>query len=120
MESPSKFCQTCARPFADRKSWQSRGISDQIRYCSAACRRSKPHAYDLGLEARVMQAIQQTSVQPMLFSELALRLQVHEQQRKRLEWAVRRLALRGKLTLIQAGRMIDPGHARHPYHISLA
>lgn len=37
---PQKVCVVCGRPFAWRKKWEK--VWDEVRYCSARCRRSKP------------------------------------------------------------------------------
>ncbi|MCW8843154.1 MAG: DUF2256 domain-containing protein [Rhodobacteraceae bacterium] len=36
---PSKTCATCGRPFTWRRKWQA--VWDEVRYCSARCRRGK-------------------------------------------------------------------------------
>jgi hypothetical protein len=38
----TKPCLTCGRPFANRKSWESRGQWEEIKYCSDKCRKNKP------------------------------------------------------------------------------
>jgi len=35
----SKICPICNRPFENRKTWESRGIWDQVKYCSKKCRK---------------------------------------------------------------------------------
>ncbi|MCI5051374.1 MAG: DUF2256 domain-containing protein [Candidatus Pacebacteria bacterium] len=37
----SKICPTCNRIFYNRKRWSSRGIWDDIKYCSEKCRKQK-------------------------------------------------------------------------------
>jgi hypothetical protein len=40
----SKVCPICKRGFENRKKWESRGMWDQIIYCSDKCRKeSKPN-----------------------------------------------------------------------------
>ncbi len=36
-----KLCKTCQRPFHNRKKWESRGLWENILYCSDACRNKK-------------------------------------------------------------------------------
>lgn len=36
-----KYCPVCQRPFHNRKKWESRGIWEQIIYCSEKCRKRK-------------------------------------------------------------------------------
>ncbi len=35
----SKICPICHRVFENRKTWESRGIWDQVKYCSKKCRK---------------------------------------------------------------------------------
>ncbi len=41
-ELPVKACATCGRPFVWRKAWAK--VWDEVRYCSDACRLSRPKA----------------------------------------------------------------------------
>ena len=34
----TKICPVCNRPFENRKKWESRGLWEQIVYCSERCR----------------------------------------------------------------------------------
>jgi hypothetical protein len=34
-----KSCPVCGRPFVNRKKWRSRGVWEQVVYCSKRCRR---------------------------------------------------------------------------------
>jgi hypothetical protein len=36
-----KVCITCKREFSNRKSWESRGIWLEVKYCSKACNKFK-------------------------------------------------------------------------------
>ncbi|MCA1754852.1 MAG: DUF2256 domain-containing protein [Spirochaeta sp.] len=37
----TKLCKTCGRPFANRKKWESRGLWNQIEYCSKRCQQNR-------------------------------------------------------------------------------
>lgn len=41
LKSQIKECIVCKRPFTNRKRWESRGQWDQIKYCSAGCKKHK-------------------------------------------------------------------------------
>ena len=43
---PHKPCATCGRPMSWRKAWAKNW--DQVRHCSAACRRARPGALPRG------------------------------------------------------------------------
>ncbi|MEC7802686.1 MAG: DUF2256 domain-containing protein [Verrucomicrobiota bacterium] len=38
IKNQTKVCPRCGRSFSNRKKWQSRGIWDQVLYCSVKCR----------------------------------------------------------------------------------
>jgi hypothetical protein len=37
-DAEQKICVQCGRPFSNRKKWRSRGVWDQVIYCSERCR----------------------------------------------------------------------------------
>lgn len=37
----TKKCITCSREFNNRKSWESRGLWKEVKYCSDACKKFK-------------------------------------------------------------------------------
>ena len=119
MEMSLRCCLTCARPFSDRATWRAREISAEVRYCSAGCRRNKPTQRDRALEQKVMSALE-ASIHiefKVLEEELALQ---EASDKRRLERAIKRLALRGELQIKREGRVeAEPGNARKPFSISL-
>ncbi|MEC8420622.1 MAG: DUF2256 domain-containing protein [Verrucomicrobiota bacterium] len=38
IKSQIKICRKCGRSFSNRKKWQSRGIWNEVVYCSDKCR----------------------------------------------------------------------------------
>jgi len=37
----TKVCVVCGRPFSNRRRWARRGVWDEVRYCSQACRQRR-------------------------------------------------------------------------------
>ena len=46
----TKMCPVCGRPFGNRKKWESRGVWDQVIYCSDRCRRRGGAAKQKGIK----------------------------------------------------------------------
>lgn len=44
VKQQSKVCPSCKLAFHNRKKWQSRGMWDQIIYCSKKCRNNSSQA----------------------------------------------------------------------------
>jgi hypothetical protein len=46
----SKECLVCGRLFFNNKSYASRGIWDEVKYCSDRCRRNKNKVKETGIK----------------------------------------------------------------------
>ena len=109
---PEKTCDRCGRRFAWRKKWAKDW--DNVRYCSAACRRHKPGAQDQDREDRILNALRRMPGRDLPLHELADQPSEVEPLRR----AARRLALAGKIVLRQSGRVIDPRDLHGPVDIA--
>ena len=120
-ELPEGVCKSCGRFFSDRASWRSRGVSSEVRYCSAQCRRARPSKRDHELERDVLRALL-ASPSPLELSALSERLQVPDEQgaQRRLRCALRRLNHLNALTLTQNGRAVQPGQDRGSLSVCLS
>lgn len=122
MSTPAdRICASCGRSFAWRRAWARDW--DQVRYCSAACRRRKVRPVDRALEAAIVQLLEDrqpgASICP---SEAARRVADGDDEgwRELLEparRAARRLVAAGEVELTQGGRMVDPSTFRGPVRI---
>ncbi len=99
---PDKTCVRCGRRFAWRKKW-ARSWSD-VKYCSASCRRHKIGLADLAYEQRIMTALALAPRTGISLHELA----TDHDEVEPLRQAARRLAIAGRIRMIQSGRTIDP------------
>jgi hypothetical protein len=117
---PSKICATCGRQFQWRRSWARDW--DEVRYCSQACRRSKPGARERKLEAKILEMLAakpgNASICP---SDVARSVQPDDWRplMEPVRRAARRLVAAGAVEITQGGRKVDPSTARGPIRIRL-
>lgn len=111
---PEKTCERCGRRFAWRRKWARDW--DQVRYCSAGCRRHKLGVKDRNLEDRILASLRVISGGQLSLHELA----TDSSEIEPLRQAARRLALAGKIVLRQSGRVIDPRDLHGPVDIAVA
>jgi hypothetical protein len=115
---PDKVCAGCGRAFAWRRSlardW------DAVRWCSDACRRRGVRAVDEQLETAILELLDaRASGATICPSEAAQRVdadgwrELMEPARR----AARRLVDRGRLEVLQQGRVVDPSRARGPIRL---
>ncbi|MEE2681438.1 MAG: DUF2256 domain-containing protein [Planctomycetota bacterium] len=99
---PEKTCARCGRRFAWRKKWERDW--EQVRYCSNACRRRKIHDDDHALEKRILRTLEDSKNGDLPLESLLAKGDASEPLRQ----AARRLAIAGRIQMIQSGREIDP------------
>jgi hypothetical protein len=112
----TKTCATCGRPFDWRKKWER--TWDDVRYCSDACRRLRPNATDLRLEAAILQLLRPgMTICP---SEAARRVGGDDWRpfMERTRRAARRLQAAGDIVITQGGRQVGP-HFKGPIRLGL-
>ena len=110
---PEKTCACCGRRFSWRKKWERDW--EQVRYCSASCRRRKVGAADRAREDRIICALQSASIGHMPLSELAR----DSNEGECLRQAARRFALEGRILIYQKGRPVEPRDIRGPVDVAL-
>lgn len=109
---PSRICEVCGREMTWRKAWER--SFDEVRYCSKSCRRTRLSAGDVALERDVLAALDDCARGVVLDPEKAIL-----GERESVRRAVRRLAARGEVEVVQAGRVVDPSRARGPLGVRL-
>jgi hypothetical protein len=117
-----RICASCGRAFSWRKAWARDW--DQVRYCSAGCRRRKVRPVDRALETAILHLLAArapgASICP---SEAARAVAVggdDDAWRALMEparRAARRLVAAGEVELTQRGRVVDPSTFRGPVRI---
>jgi hypothetical protein len=103
----TKTCDSCGRVITWRKAWADDW--EQVRWCSAACRRRGVRPADRALEERILLAMGTTRRFP---------LATVEGDREEVRRAARRLAAAGRIRWTQKGHAVDPSTARGDVEIS--
>lgn len=121
MDAAEKTCASCGR----RIEWRRRWADDweQVRYCSAACRRRKVTAEDAALEAELLRMLQAGPRSATVDPDEVARAPHADDPASRAEparRAARRLVAAGVAEMVQRGRIVDPSTARGPVQVRLA
>ncbi|NYE38584.1 hypothetical protein F4692_003734 [Nocardioides cavernae] len=129
MPPEPKTCQSCGRTIEWRKKWERDW--DQVRYCSAACRKRGVSDVDRRLESTILDLLDQRAASATICPSEAARAVAagtgggsdDEGWRDLMEparRAARRLVERGEVEITQAGHVVDPSTAKGPIRIRRA
>lgn len=121
MSPPTKICRSCGRTITWRKAWER--TWDEVRYCSAACRRRRLRDVDVALEAAVRDLLRQRPRTATICPSEAARAVGGDDWQALMEparAAARRLVASGEVEITQDGRVVDPSRARGPIRIRAA
>ncbi|MFB9314790.1 DUF2256 and DUF3253 domain-containing protein [Nocardioides plantarum] len=122
MPPADKTCVACGRRIAWRKKWERDW--DEVRYCSASCRRQKVDPTDRALETSILDLLAQRAADKTICPSEAARAVATDT--KRDDWrelmeparrAARRLVDAGEVEITQAGHVVDPSTAKGPIRI---
>jgi hypothetical protein len=125
-ETPKKekICKTCGRAFAWRKKWEKDW--DVVKYCSDACRGSKPGEADAALEAAILELLAERGGDKTICPSEAAKLVGGKTARRDWEGlmeparaAARRVVAQGKIVITQGGRVVDGSTAKGPIRLKL-
>ncbi len=126
---PTKTCASCGRTITWRKAWEQDW--EQVRYCSAACRRRGVHEVDEALEGALVALLSARAAGATVCpSEAARRVATpasgdapeEEAWRALMEparAAARRLVAAGRVEITQGGHVVDPSTAKGPIRVRL-
>ena len=119
MTTTEKTCVCCGRRIEWRATWERDW--EQVRYCSAACRRRGVNAEDRQLEQAVLALlVDRAATATVCPSEVARTVGTEESWRSLMEparRAARRLVAAGRVEITQGGRVVDPSTAKGPIRI---
>ena len=122
MKHSRKICVVCGREVYWRKKW--RNTWHQVKYCSQACRKAGLGEIDMALEKTIMHLLHlRSSDSTICPSEAAQKYAGDpdkEKWRPLLEQtrsASRRLAHRGKISILQDGKTVDPCNFKGPIRL---
>lgn len=114
MTVADKTCASCGRRIEWRAKWQRDW--DQVRYCSASCRRRGVTAEDQRLEEVTLSLLAgRAGSSTICPSEVARAVGSEESWRSLMEparRAARRLVATGEVEITQGGRVVDPSTAK--------
>ena len=114
-----KHCNSCGRPFNKQKRHEKNW--DEIKYCSAKCRKERLETKQNELEEFILEKL--TTVSNICPSQIALEIYGKETLRQMMEpvrCACRRLHLRKKIIITQSKRPIKDLNFRGPIRIKLS
>lgn len=104
-----------------RRAWARN--PDEVRYCSAACRRRRrPRGDDVELERAIVRLLDERPRGATICPAEAARAVRPDDWREWMERtraAARRLCAGGRLEIVQGGRAVDPSTARGPIRLRL-
>jgi hypothetical protein len=116
---PPKTCATCGRTFEWRSRWARDW--DEVRYCSAACRRPL-RPLDRELEDTIVELLESRAASATICPSEAARAVAPDAWRQEMEAArraARRLVAAGRIDITQGGRVVDPSRAKGPIRLRL-
>lgn len=116
-----KTCAACGRRIQWRKKWERDW--DDVRYCSAACRRRGVSGTDRQLEEEILGLLDDRAAGATICPSEAARRVGGDDWRDLMEparRAARRLVDAGHVEITQAGHVVDPSTAKGPIRIRRA
>ncbi len=120
MPPAAKTCASCGRTIQWRKKWERDW--EQVRYCSAACRRRGVSNVDEDLEQRILAMLGSRARSSTICPSDVARAMSSDEWRPLMEpvrRAARRLVDRGEIQITQKGAVVDPSTAKGPIRIRL-
>ena len=120
MPPEPKTCAACGRTIEWRKKWARDW--DDVRWCSAACRRRGVTDQDADLQRRVLAMLADRARTSSICPSDVARDVAPDDWRPLMEpvrRAARRLVQRGEVEITQKGSVVDPSTAKGPIRIRL-
>lgn len=118
MHPEEKTCASCGRRIEWRRRWADDW--DQVRYCSAGCRRHGVTDVDRRLEQTILDLLARRARTSTICPSDAARSVDADGWRDLMEparRAARRLVAAGSVVVTQGGRVVDPSTAKGPIRI---
>lgn len=125
-----KLCKACRRPIQWQKKWEQDW--DVVKFCSESCSGYRSGEKDAALEAAILELLAERGADDCICSSEAAKLVGGSGRDKdkasRRDWealllparaAARRLAVAGKVEVMQHGRAVDPAIAKGPILLRL-
>ncbi|MEM1350568.1 MAG: DUF3253 domain-containing protein, partial [Myxococcota bacterium] len=93
---------------------------EDVKYCSASCRRDKPNHTDRALEDAILAELEARPGRAGVDPETVVSFVPADRRgnmRERARRAARRLVADGRVEMIQRGRPVDPSTAKGAVHV---
>ena len=114
MKGDTKICASCGRVITWRKKWED--CWDEVKYCSAGCRKKKVTKVDGELEVAIMELLgKRANGATACPSEVAREFFPEDEwkgEMERVRKAARRLVDAGKVEILQKGQVVDASTAK--------
>ena len=117
---PSKTCVSCGRRMVWRRRWARSW--DEVKYCSAACRRRGVTAVDRALEETILLLLNRLGRDATICPSEAAKVVSPHAWRELMEparWAASRLVAAERIEILQRGTVTDASTARGPIRLRL-
>lgn len=115
----TKICQRCGRLIEWRKKWER--CWDEVRFCSARCRRQRPIKMDQQLEQAILSLLATRPRGATICPSEALQTLTPEKQlhdhMEQARQAARRLVAQGQIEILLEGQTVDPSTAKGPIRL---
>ncbi len=114
-----KTCASCGRRIEWRRKWADDW--DEVRYCSRACRGSRPGPVDRRLEEAIVELLSARSGSATICPSEAARavdLDGWRALMERSRSAARRLVAEERIVITKRGRVVDPSTAKGPIRLA--
>lgn len=118
MPPEPKTCTSCGRRIEWRKKWERDW--DEVRYCSAACRRRGVTKTDRALQHAIIELLAQRAASSTICPSEAAKQIDPDGWRDLMEparRAARRLVNDGRVEITQGGHVVDPSTAKGPIRV---
>jgi hypothetical protein len=119
MTGETKICASCGRVIEWRKKWEN--CWEEVRYCSAGCRKKKVTSADEGLEAAIISLLEKRAKGATICPSEAARAFFGEEkwrdEMERTRCAARRLVEKGQIEILQKGKVVDSSTAKGPIRL---
>lgn len=123
----TKSCASCGRRIEWRKKWERDW--DQVKYCSAGCRKRGVTDTDRALEQSIVSLLAARKSGATICPSEAARVVAGNEGLAEDQWralmeparrAARRLVTSGQVEITQGGRVVDPSTARGAIRVRVA
>ena len=117
-QKETKLCASCGRSFGYQKRWEK--TWEDVRYCSSSCRKDKFEKRDSKFEEAILRHLtEQKQFIDLAEIEKDFESENYRNLRERIRRAARRLVAKGKIDILQKGKVVEASTAKGPIEVRL-